>query len=242
MNEEAFVSAMESCGITDKVIVSNAYKAILHVLDSEKQQRIECETQLMREINKQVKRILNFRVSLDTPFFLYKDYLKKKNKETSNLCLCQFVEHIHVYASLLECKLLGWTHIKIVDNDIKVIPTGLYQEIKQMTSIASDVISNCIYSDIQYDSKTGRFTAIVNIVDGEFFARNGIDSHFREPDSRQAILSGVLKKEKIKFDLKINREEIFTELEIGRKRDEGDKSVGLILRDSIIQANSKLNR
>lgn len=239
MNEEVFISIMESCGITDKAIVCNAYKATQRVLEFERQQKKGCEERLIRQINKEVKSILNFSVSFDVPFFLYKDFLEKKNKGTSDLCLCQFVEHINVYASLFESKLMGWAHVKIVDNDILVIPTGSYRKIKRMLGIASDVISNCIYSDIQYDPETGRFTAIVNIVDGDFFARNGIDYYFREPDSRKAIFTGVLKREKIKFDLKINREEIVTELEIHRKKDD-DRSIGQILKDSIIQANRKL--
>lgn len=244
MNEETFITIMESSGIADSAIIHEAYQAIKHALDAEKQLTAECEAQLTRQIDKLIKGILGFRIAFDTPFFVYQNYLKKKNKKNPNVYFDQFAKHIHIYASLIECKLSEWAQVKIIDNDIKVIPTGkhIYGEAKRMASIASDIMSNCIYSDIQYEARTGQFVATVNIIDGEFFARHGIDCFLGEPDSRKAIFSGVLKRKKIMFNLKINCEEIFTEFEIDRKLDKGDKAVGQILRDSIIQFSSTLNK
>lgn len=40
---------------------------------------------------------------------------------------------------------------------------------KRVASIGADAINNCIFDNVEYDTITGRFTVIANIIDGAFF-------------------------------------------------------------------------
>lgn len=242
MNKETFVSIMSKHKIEDSLAISEAYQAVKEALEMGRQIRTSCETRLLKQICKIAKDIQGGRIAFDTPFLLYKDKLKKKNRKDPGIHLSLFVEHIAMYAFLLEDKLAGWAHVKAIGNDVKVIPTNGYRKFKRMAGIASDIMGNCIYSDIQYDYQTGQFVAVADITDRDFFARHGIDCHFRAPDSRKAVFTGKLKKQKIKFDLSINQKEIFSGFEIDRSKGEEGKPIGQILRDSIIRFYARLNQ
>ena len=139
-----------------------------------------------------------------------------------------------MYASILESQLKGLFRIKIVDNDIKI---SLIREIKKKASIAADAINKSIFSDVNYDADTGRFTITANIIDCKFFERQGISYYPRETDARKAVFSGVMKDKKVKFDLSIGREVILTDFEIDMVQECEETSVSQILRDSVIKAN-----
>lgn len=241
MKEELFISIMRKHGVADNAVIHNAYQDILHEITQEHQVVKECKSDLEKMVGKLSRDILNFRVAVNSPFFLYRDYLERRCRQNRDIYLWQFTDNLKMYVAFLESRLNGRVRVKIVDNDIKITPTSLIKEIKRMAGIAADAINNCICSDVRYDAITGRFTITVNITDGTFYTRQGISYHFGESDARKAIFSGVLKGQKVKFDLKIGKEEVFTDFEIGMVQKSEETSVSLILYDSVNKANKVIN-
>lgn len=241
MKEELFIAIMRKHGVADNTIIHNAYQDILHEITQEHQVAKECKSNLEKMVDKLSRDILNFRLAVDAPFFLYSNYLEKKCRQNRDIYLWQFTDNLKMYVAFLESRLDGRVRMKIVDNDIKITPTSLIKKRKRMAGIAADAINNCICSDVRYDAITGRFTITANIIDSTFFTRQGISYHFGESDAGIAIFSGVLKGQKVKFDLKIGKEEVFTNFEIGMVQKTEETSVSLILHDSVNQANDIIN-
>lgn len=241
MKEDLFISIMQKNGVSDETSIHNAYLDILHEIEKENVVKKECKSKLEKMVYKLIRDILAFRIAMNAPFFLYKNYLEKKCSQNKDIFLWQFADNLNAYAALLKSNLAGRIRIRIVDNDIKIIPTSLIKEMKRVASIGADAINNCIFDNVEYDTITGRFTVIANIIDGAFFERHGISYYFREADVRKAVFSGSLKGQKIKLGLMVNRDEIFTDFEIEMVQKSEETGISVILRDSINKANEVIN-
>lgn len=238
MKEDFFTAIMQKYGIDDKTVIQNAFQDIVDHIAEEQEIAKGCRINLEKMIVALSQDILNFQYVVSAPIFIYKNCLVSKCRENPEIYLWQFVENIHLYASILESQLKGLFRIKIVDNDIKI---SLIREIKKKASIAADAINKSIFSDVNYDADSGRFTITANIIDCGFFERQGISYYPRETDARKAVFSGVMKDKKVKFDLSIGREVILTDFEIVMVQECEETGVSQILRDSVIKANSIFN-